>query len=78
MWCWVAAVGAGLVKSDEILLGATRLRVSFDIQYEEDYFSILMDEASTVSLAFSHLGTTCCNFIYLYLVCAILTRHYCK
>ena len=59
MWCWVAAVGEGLVKSDEILLGATRLRVSFDIQYEEDYFSILMDEASTVSLAFSHL--TCCS-----------------
>lgn len=46
MWCWVAAVGVGLVKSDEILLGASRLRVSFDIQYEEDYFTVLMDEAS--------------------------------
>lgn len=45
VWCWVAAVGAGLVKSDEILLGASRLRVSFDIQYEEDNFIILMDQA---------------------------------
>lgn len=46
VWCWVAAVGAGLVKSDEILLGASRLRVSFDIQYEEDNFIVLMDQAS--------------------------------
>eukprot|EP01018_Ginkgo_biloba_P010368 Gb_40882 [translate_table: standard] len=46
IWCWVAALGAGLVKSEEILLGASRLRVSFDMQYEEETFNILMDEAT--------------------------------
>ncbi|KAH9322402.1 hypothetical protein KI387_017041 [Taxus chinensis] len=47
LWCWVAAIGAGLVKSEDILLGAVRLRVSFDMQYEEENFNILMDEATS-------------------------------
>ncbi|GLJ31135.1 hypothetical protein SUGI_0623900 [Cryptomeria japonica] len=45
LWCWVAALGAGLVKSEDILLGAARLRVSFDMQYEEEIFKILMEDA---------------------------------
>ena len=43
------------MKSDEILLDVFRMLVSFDIQYEEDYFIILMDEVSMVSLVFPHL-----------------------
>eukprot|EP00252_Welwitschia_mirabilis_P012109 TRINITY_DN2694_c0_g1_i1.p1 TRINITY_DN2694_c0_g1~~TRINITY_DN2694_c0_g1_i1.p1 ORF type:complete len:273 (+),score=48.90 TRINITY_DN2694_c0_g1_i1:166-984(+) len=45
-WCWVAAVGAGLLKSDDIMMGASRLRASYDLPYEEERFNLLMDEAS--------------------------------
>ncbi|KAJ7523843.1 hypothetical protein O6H91_18G064500 [Diphasiastrum complanatum] len=46
IWCWVAAVGAGLLKSEEIMLAALRLRVSYDIQYEIESFNLLMDTAA--------------------------------
>ncbi|XP_050383075.1 photosystem I assembly factor PSA3, chloroplastic [Argentina anserina] len=45
MCCYVAAVGAGLLKSEEILEGAARLRVSNDIEFEEQNFIALMNEA---------------------------------
>lgn len=45
LWCWASAVGAGLVKSEEILLSARRLRASFDIVYEVEGLDMLMDEA---------------------------------
>ncbi|EFJ20144.1 hypothetical protein SELMODRAFT_109461 [Selaginella moellendorffii] len=45
VWCWVAAVGAGLLKSEDIAMAASRLRVSYDVQYEVDCFGLLMDEA---------------------------------
>ncbi|CAL1358021.1 unnamed protein product [Linum trigynum] len=43
--CWVAAVGAGLLKSEEILEGVARLRISTDIEFEEQSFIALMDAA---------------------------------
>lgn len=49
MCCWVAAVGAGLLKSEEILEGATRLRISNDLEFEEQNFIALMNEAKEVS-----------------------------
>lgn len=46
--CWVAAVGAGLLKSDEILEGTARLRISNDVEFEEQNFMALMNEAKEV------------------------------
>eukprot|EP00249_Psilotum_nudum_P005077 c18552_g1_i1 orf=232-1197(+) len=46
IWCWAAALGAGLLKSEDIMLGAARLRVSYDIQYEVDNLNLLMDAAA--------------------------------
>ncbi|GMH23834.1 hypothetical protein Nepgr_025677 [Nepenthes gracilis] len=43
--CWVAAVGAGLLKSEEILEGVARLRISNDIEFEEQNFIAMMNEA---------------------------------
>ncbi|XP_058088965.1 photosystem I assembly factor PSA3, chloroplastic [Magnolia sinica] len=43
--CWLAAVGAGLVKSEDILEGAARLRISNDIEFEEQSFFAIMAEA---------------------------------
>lgn len=43
--CWVSAVGAGLLKSEEILEGVARLRISNDIEFEEQNFIALMNEA---------------------------------
>ncbi|KAK8693306.1 hypothetical protein V6N13_070895 [Hibiscus sabdariffa] len=43
--CWLAAVGAGLLKSEEILEGVARLRISNDIEFEEQTFIAMMDEA---------------------------------
>ncbi|KAK4798464.1 hypothetical protein SAY86_030790 [Trapa natans] len=43
--CWLAAVGAGLLKSEEILEGVARLRISNDIEFEEQNFVALMGEA---------------------------------
>ncbi|KAI4320466.1 hypothetical protein MLD38_033942 [Melastoma candidum] len=43
--CWLTAVGAGLLKSEEILEGVARLRLSNDIEFEEQNFISLMNEA---------------------------------
>ncbi|KAL3526043.1 hypothetical protein ACH5RR_014415 [Cinchona calisaya] len=43
--CWLAAVGAGLLKSEEILEGVARLRLSNDIEFEEETFIAMMNEA---------------------------------
>ncbi|GER41346.1 calcium homeostasis regulator CHoR1 [Striga asiatica] len=43
--CWVAAVGAGLLKSEEILEGIARLRVSNDIEFEEENFIAMMNNS---------------------------------
>lgn len=43
--CYVAAVGAGLVKSEQLMLAARRLRVSHDLEYELNGFDALLDEA---------------------------------
>ena len=57
-WCWAAAVGAGLLKSEDMMLAATRLRISFDIVYEEENFTILMDQATEVKMVI-HLIFIC-------------------
>ncbi|KAK4477392.1 hypothetical protein RD792_016613 [Penstemon davidsonii] len=41
--CWLAAVGAGLLKSEEILEGVARLRISNDIEFEEENFIAMMN-----------------------------------
>ncbi|KAM3363961.1 photosystem I assembly factor PSA3, chloroplastic [Capsicum galapagoense] len=43
--CWLAAVGAGLLKSEEILEGVARLSLANDIEFEEQNFIALMNEA---------------------------------
>ncbi|CAK7328082.1 unnamed protein product [Dovyalis caffra] len=43
--CWLAAVGAGLLKSEEILEGVARLQLSNDIEFEEENFLALMNDA---------------------------------
>ncbi|KAF3671733.1 putative acyl-CoA-binding domain-containing protein 3-like [Capsicum annuum] len=43
--CWLAAVGAGLLKSVEILEGVARLSLANDIEFEEQNFIALMNEA---------------------------------
>ncbi|XP_010681289.2 photosystem I assembly factor PSA3, chloroplastic [Beta vulgaris subsp. vulgaris] len=43
--CWLAALGAGLLKSEEILEGVARLRLSNDIEFEEQTFIAMMTEA---------------------------------
>lgn len=48
MCCWLAAVGAGLLKSEEILEGVMRLRISDDIEFEEENFIAIMTEAREV------------------------------
>ncbi|GJT83119.1 photosystem I assembly factor PSA3, chloroplastic [Tanacetum coccineum] len=45
MCCWLAALGAGLLKSEEILEGVNRLRISNDIEFEEETFIAMMNEA---------------------------------
>lgn len=54
--CWLAAVGAGLLKSEEILEGVARLRISNDIEFEEETFIAMMNEAREVSWSFSLLS----------------------
>ncbi|KAL9226117.1 hypothetical protein vseg_001967 [Gypsophila vaccaria] len=43
--CWLAALGAGLLKSEEILEGVARLSISNDIEFEEQTFIAKMTEA---------------------------------
>uniref|UniRef100_A0A7N0VEF2 Photosystem I assembly factor PSA3, chloroplastic n=1 Tax=Kalanchoe fedtschenkoi TaxID=63787 RepID=A0A7N0VEF2_KALFE len=45
MCCWLPAVGAGLLKSEEILEGVARLRISDDIEFEEQEFLAVMNDA---------------------------------
>lgn len=45
MCCWLAALGAGLLKSEEILEGMARLSISNDIEFEEETFIAMMNEA---------------------------------
>lgn len=47
--CWLAAVGAGLLKSEEILEGVARLRISNDIEFEEENFIAMIKESREVS-----------------------------
>lgn len=46
--CWLTAVGAGLLKSEEILEGASRLSLSNDLEFEEQKFMASMNEAREV------------------------------
>lgn len=46
--CWLAAVGAGLLKSEEILEGVARLSISNDIEFEEETFLATMKAAKEV------------------------------
>ncbi|XP_031496242.1 photosystem I assembly factor PSA3, chloroplastic [Nymphaea colorata] len=43
--CWLAAVGAGLLKSEDILTGVARLRISNDLEFEEQTFVAMMNDA---------------------------------
>lgn len=43
--CWLAAIGAGLLKSEEIFEGVARLRISKDIEFEEVTFLSSMKAA---------------------------------
>jgi len=45
LWCWAAAVGAGLLKTDDLLMSAARLRCSYDVQYETENLELLMNDA---------------------------------
>jgi rod shape-determining protein MreB len=49
----VAAIGAGLLKTEEILEGVARLRISNDIEFEEETFIAMMDEAREVGFSIS-------------------------
>lgn len=46
--CWLAAVGGGLLKTEEILEGVARLRLSNDIEFEEETFLDMMKSAKEV------------------------------
>lgn len=48
--CWLAAIGAGLLKTEEILEGVARLRISNDIEFEEETFIDMMRAAREVML----------------------------
>lgn len=49
MCCWVAAVGgAGLLKSEDILEGAARLRISDDLEFDEQNLFALMNETKSL------------------------------
>ncbi|KAL8545832.1 hypothetical protein ACS0TY_005813 [Phlomoides rotata] len=43
--CWLPAVGAGLLNTEEILEGVARLRISNDIEFEEENFIAMMKES---------------------------------
>lgn len=51
--CWLAAVGAGLLKTEEILEGVARLRISDDVEFEEQTFIAMMEEAREVGFSIS-------------------------
>lgn len=45
-------MGAGLLKSEEILEGVARLRISNDIEFEEETFIAMMNEAREVCYSY--------------------------
>ena len=45
-------MGAGLLKSEEILEGVARLRISNDIEFEEETFLAMMNEAREVCYSY--------------------------
>ncbi|GJP37172.1 hypothetical protein CLOM_g21608 [Closterium sp. NIES-68] len=51
LWCWIAAVGAGYVRRDAILLSARRMRASLDADYELGIFDQMLDDQSKVKTA---------------------------
>lgn len=57
--CWLAAVGAGLLKSEEILEGVARLSISNDIEFEEQNFISMMNEAKEVDYSHFTLHSNC-------------------
>jgi hypothetical protein len=44
----LAAVGGGLLKTEEIFEGVARLRISNDIEFEEETFLAMMNTAKEV------------------------------
>ena len=56
--CWLAAIGAGLLKTEDILEGVSRLRISNDIEFEEQNFMALMSEAKEVGPYFTSFGVS--------------------
>lgn len=69
--CWVAAVGAGLLKSEEILEGVARLRISNDIEFEEQNFIAMMNEAREVS---SILKNSFLVAVFVQIFCRVLIQ----
>lgn len=62
--CWLAAVGAGLLKTEEILEGVARLRISNDIEFEEETFIDMMRAAKEVKhLQFLQLALSMITFL---------------
>ncbi|KAG8067941.1 hypothetical protein GUJ93_ZPchr0005g15120 [Zizania palustris] len=55
--CWLAAVGGGLLKTEEILEGVARLRLSNDIEFEEETFLDMMKTAKEVKFATQSLNS---------------------
>lgn len=51
--CWLAAVGAGLLNTEEILEGVARLRLSNDIEFEEETFIAMMNDSKEVGDLFT-------------------------
>ncbi|KAG0455026.1 hypothetical protein HPP92_024318 [Vanilla planifolia] len=49
--CWLVAIGAGLLKSEEIFEGVARLRISNDIEFEEETFLDAMRTAKQIERA---------------------------
>jgi hypothetical protein len=43
--CWIASSGAGLLRRDDVLVAAKRLRYSLDLQFEVENQERLMQEA---------------------------------
>ena len=57
--CWLAAIGAGLLKTEEILEGVARLRISNDIEFEEETFIDMMRAAREVCKQLPSCSCSC-------------------
>ncbi|KAL5976027.1 hypothetical protein ACLOJK_020357 [Asimina triloba] len=69
---WVAVVGAGLVKPEDILEGVASLRISSDIEFEEQTFITIMSESvSSCQMVLFTLEV-------LYLLCPDNAKHFCS